>query len=276
MSVNRKADERNVRILISVASLFVGIALAFGVIKGVGKDTSPETNTDQVAVVTKAVLAAIDQREQDQRKVQAQAVLQEYAAAPEQSDKHLYGAPGARFTLVEWSDFECPYCKRFHSTPKSVVDASGGKVNWQFKNMPLSFHNPVAQSAAETAECVSEIGGNRAFWAFTSEWYRSTSTGGQGVADVTTLIERLGLDSDEISACASSGKMRDRIARDVEQAKRLNVSGTPATFVVDNQTGKSVMVGGAQPAQALQSAIAKLESSGGEAGTNSSSSPAGS
>ena len=82
--------------------------------------------------------------------------------------KHIYGSLDASFTLIEFSDLECPYCKRFHKTPKKIVDLSGGKMNWQWKHMPLSGHNPSALIQAEASECVADIAGNKAFWVFFS------------------------------------------------------------------------------------------------------------
>ncbi|ECV9568420.1 thioredoxin domain-containing protein, partial [Salmonella enterica subsp. enterica serovar Dublin] len=81
----------------------------------------------------------------------------QFEAAPEKVEegKHIYGDLGARFTLVEFSDMECPFCKRFHDTPKQIVDASKGNVNWQWKHMPLDFHNPAAHKEALAAECIA-------------------------------------------------------------------------------------------------------------------------
>ena len=61
---------------------------------------------------------------------------------PVGKNDHLYGSPSAEITLIEYSDFECPYCKRFHPTAKQLVDKSNGQVNWVYRHFPLAFHNP--------------------------------------------------------------------------------------------------------------------------------------
>ena len=66
--------------------------------------------------------------------------------------KRLPMNPDAPVTLIEYSDFECPFCKRFHDTAKRLVDASEGQVNWVYRHFPLGFHNPGAQKQAEAAE----------------------------------------------------------------------------------------------------------------------------
>lgn len=77
---------------------------------------------------------------------------------------HVYGNPNASITVIEYSDFECPYCKSFHSTMKKIVAESDGNVNWIYRHFPLhqtSFEKLVA------AECVTQVKGNDAFWEYT-------------------------------------------------------------------------------------------------------------
>src|SRR5204863_994561 len=93
---------------------------------------------------------------------------------------HVYGNPNARFTLIEYSDFECPYCKTVHLTLKKLIDDSGGDVNWVYRHFPLEFHNPGAQRQAEASECIAELSGNDSFWKFANAIYARTRAGGKG------------------------------------------------------------------------------------------------
>lgn len=184
----------------------------------------------------------------------------QFEAAPEKVEdgKHIYGDLGARFTLVEFSDMECPFCKQFHDTPKQIVDASKGNVNWQWKHMPLDFHNPAAHKEALAAECIAEQKGNRGFWVFVNEIFHHSKGNGAGVSDLASVVTGVGADLDAFRECLSSGKHEDKVQADIQKAKSYGVNGTPATFVVDNQTGKSQLLGGAQPAQAIMAVMRKM------------------
>lgn len=160
--------------------------------------------------------------------------------------------------MVVFSDLECPFCKRFHDTPKRLVDDSNGNVNWQWMHLPLSFHNPSAQFGAEASECAADLGGNRTFWAYLEEYFDHTRGGGQGVSDLTQLAVNLGLDATEFHQCMTEGRYRDKVQEQVAKAASLGINGTPATFLVDNMTGKSQLLSGAQPAEAFVAAMRKM------------------
>ncbi|ENH0446271.1 DsbA family protein, partial [Salmonella enterica] len=144
----------------------------------------------------------------------------QFEAAPEKVEegKHIYGDLGARFTLVEFSDMECPFCKRFHDTPKQIVDASKGNVNWQWKHMPLDFHNPAAHKEALAAECIAEQKGNRGFWVFVNDIFHHTQGNGGGVADLASVVTGVGADLDAFRECLGSGKYEDKVEADIQKA----------------------------------------------------------
>ncbi len=76
---------------------------------------------------------------------------------------HIYGDPTAAASIIEFSDFECPYCRKIHPVLKRLVNDSGGQVNWVFRHYPLSFHKPNAQREAEASECAYHMAGNDGF-----------------------------------------------------------------------------------------------------------------
>lgn len=173
--------------------------------------------------------------------------------------RNIYGSLDAEFTLVEYSDLECTFCKRFHNTPKDLVDQAGGRINWEWQHLPLGFHNPVSSNASHAALCVSETAGNKAFWAFTDVWFNASGMGGRGYPNPAELAASVGAPSDKFDACMDSGRYKPLIKSQGEKATELGVNGTPGTYVVDNTTGNRVFVRGAQPASALIGAIQQLQ-----------------
>jgi protein-disulfide isomerase len=184
-----------------------------------------------------------------------------YASAPKETPQgnHIYGELNARFTLVEFSDLECPYCKKFHSSPKDVVDASSGLVNWQWKHMPLAFHDPIATLQAHASECVADIAGNRAFWVYLQQIFDETRGNGQGAGDLLALARGAGVDEASFAACVEQGKHREQVAADIALAKGMGVNSTPVTFIVDNQTGRQVMLKGLQAPETIASSIQRMK-----------------
>lgn len=173
---------------------------------------------------------------------------------------HIYGDPNAPFTLVEYSDFECPYCKRFHFSAKEFVDKNNGKVNWVYRHFPLSFHNPGAQKEAEASECAAEQGGNDSFWKYTNTLYMRTKAGGKGfpIAKLIPLAEEIGLDKNTFEKCLTSGKMANRVAADLKNGSAAGITGTPGNILVNNKTNSSLFLNGAVSLQKLNASLRQL------------------
>jgi len=172
---------------------------------------------------------------------------------------HIFGNPDAPITLIEYSDFECPFCKRFHPTVVKLIENNPDTVRWVYRHFPLGFHNPGAQKQAEAAECVADIQGNDAFWEFSDKIYARTRSNGKGfpIANLRPLAEEVGADGDEFTSCLDSGKMTARVKEDIENGAQVGVTGTPAAFII-NQAGESQFVAGALPLEQLQQMVDSL------------------
>ena len=178
---------------------------------------------------------------------------------------HIYGNPDAPISLVEYSDFECPFCRRFHPTTQKLVDASDGKINLVYRHFPLGFHDPGASKEAEASECVADIAGNDAFWKFIDAIYERTHSGGKGfpVEQLKPLAEEIGVDGDKFQACMDSGKMRARVKADLRNGAEAGITGTPGTIMVHHASGKVVVGAGAVPLGRLQAQARQLEQDAG-------------
>ncbi|MCW8825517.1 MAG: DsbA family protein [Gammaproteobacteria bacterium] len=173
---------------------------------------------------------------------------------------HIYGNPDAPVTLVEYSDFECPYCKRFHFSAKDFVDNSKGQVNWVYRHYPLSFHNPGAQKEAEASECAAQQGGNDSFWKYTNLIYLRTKAGGKGfpIAKLVPLAVEIGLDRASFDKCLNSGSMAKRVSDDFKNGSASGITGTPGNILINNKTKEALFLNGAVSLQKLQAALKQI------------------
>jgi protein-disulfide isomerase len=153
------------------------------------------------------------------------------------------GPKDAKITIVEFSDFECPFCSRAKATVDDVLKAYPTQVKLYFRQFPLSFH-PNAQKAAEAALCAHD---QNKFWEM-----HDTMFGGQSELAVENLKEKAkktGLNAEEFDKCLDSGKHAQAVAKDIEAGKKAGVSGTPAFFI------NGVFLSGAQPIEEFKKVI---------------------
>jgi len=203
--------------------------------------------------VAAAVDDVLEQREQKEIDAYANAQFSRFPNAVDKvpNDARVYGDLKARFTLVEFSDMECPFCKRLHPTMKEIVDRSTGAVNWQWRHLPLQFHNPAAHDEAKASECFAEQKGNKGFWVFIDQVFELSAGNGGGVKDLPEVAKRLGGDKAKFTECMASERHKDRINEHMLMGEKIGATGTPATMVIDNLTGEKEFVKGAQPASAF-------------------------
>lgn len=175
---------------------------------------------------------------------------------PSKND-HTYGIPDAPVTLIEYSDFECPFCKSFHTTVKKVVDESKGRVKWVFRHFPIEQLHPVkARKEAVAAECASELGGNDAFWKFADRFFELTPSNNR--TDIDTVLPQIareiGLDEKQFASCLVSGRHDKRIDKDIRDANASGANGTPWSVIV-SKGGKTYALSGAQPQAAVKQIV---------------------
>ncbi|MEO8187187.1 MAG: thioredoxin domain-containing protein [Burkholderiaceae bacterium] len=198
------------------------------------------------------------QRTEAAQREQRQAETRGKAMRPVSKDgDHIRGNPAAPVTLVEYSDFECPFCKRFHATAKQLVDESGGRVKWVYRHFPLDDLHPVkARQEAVASECAAELGGNDAFWKFADRFYELTPSNNK--TDIDTVLPQIareiGLDAAKFAACRSSGRHDQRVQDDNQNAVAIGGNGTPWSIVV-SKSGKTYPLSGAQPYAAVKQLV---------------------
>lgn len=181
------------------------------------------------------------------------------AMNPVSAKDHIRGNPDAPVKIVEYSDFECPFCKRFHDTMKQVMDEYGkdGKVAWVYRQFPLEQLHPVkARKEAIASECAAELGGNDAFWKYADRFFELTPSNNR--TDIDTVLpqiaKEIGLDEAKFASCLASNRYDAHIEEEVQDAIATGGNGTPWSIVV-GPDGKKYTLSGAQPYEAVKQLI---------------------
>ena len=170
---------------------------------------------------------------------------------------HILGNPNAKVSVIEYSDFECPFCKRHYDTINQLVAKyKPDQVNIVYRHFPLSFHQN-AQKEAEASECVAELGGNDAFWKFHNYIFEKTTSNGTGFAldQLPVAAKAAGVDEAKFKTCLDSGKYAQLVQDEENEGVSVGVQGTPANFIVNNQTKETKSISGAVPLSNFQSVI---------------------
>jgi protein-disulfide isomerase len=162
-------------------------------------------------------------------------------------DDPFFGAVDAPITIVEFSDYECPYCRTWHTEVYSqLIDAYGDQVRFVYRDFPLESIHANAKPAAEAANCANEQG---EFWEYHDKLFSMEL--GLSPEAYQEYATQLGLDIDEFQECFESGRYQEEVQLDFEFAANLGVRSTPTFFV------NGIAVVGAQPFEVFQQVIEK-------------------
>ena len=172
-------------------------------------------------------------------------------AAIDEED-HIRGNEDAEITIVEYSDFECPFCARFHDTMNQVVAQYGDDVRWVYRHFPLESIHPRARPAAIASECAADQG---KFWE-----YGDTLIANQQAltdADLRQYAANLGLNTSQFNNCLENKEHDDIVTADANDGLAAGARGTLYSVIID-QDGNTQVISGAQPFAAVEATIQGL------------------
>lgn len=240
---------------IPVAIVIAGVLVAGAVLWGRAPSLQPYAPQGQ----TQAVLPAVSIEE-----------LIKNVPLPK-ADEHILGNPSAPVAVVEYSDIECPFCRKFHPTMQKIMSTYGaeGKVSWTYRQFPLSIH-PKAYPESLAAECVASQYDNPTFWKFTSllmELNPEVNTNEFPTAVISDDLtaddriaeagKKLGLDNAKISACVTAETYKSKLDALRTEATNAglgqNQTGTPYSVIITGN--KRVLIDGAQPYEVVKRMI---------------------
>lgn len=174
---------------------------------------------------------------------------------------HFKGDKNANIVLVEYSDFQCPYCARFHPTVKEFL-AKYPDVAYVFRHLPLDFHQ-FALERAKASECAVKLGGIDVFWTFTDLAFGATDLNN---VDLTQLGSQLGLNNTSFAECLKSTEFDKKITDMSDGGKKFLSAisegggyGTPGAVMINTSKKIGEKLGGAVPLSDLESAYNKVK-----------------
>jgi protein-disulfide isomerase len=172
------------------------------------------------------------------------------------AEDHILGNPNAQVFIVEYSDFECPFCKNFHNTMKRIIDEYGkdGRIAWVYRHFPLAQLHSKAQEEAEASECAAELGGNDGFWNFANRIFEVTPSNNLlDLAQLPVIAEEIGLDRTAFEECLSSGRHTAKVEQQFNDVIAGGGTGTPySVILVGNE---SIPIEGAQPYEVVKTMV---------------------
>jgi protein-disulfide isomerase len=178
---------------------------------------------------------------------------------PITQDDFVRGNRSSRIALIEYSDLECPFCKRFHETAKQIVKDYDGKVMWVYRQFPLSQLHSKAPNEALAAECAGSLGGQEGFWNFVDIVYDNTpSNNGLDPAKLPEFAGQIGLNVTDFNNCIQSGELSANVDADYQSGIKAGVSGTPGNILLDTKTNSIQIIPGAVPYDQIKPVIDKM------------------
>ena len=187
-----------------------------------------EQSSERIAMALKSsrlAAARADYVRALRRRYKAHVLLEPPRFAVSPDDDPSRGAASAPITIVEFSDFQCPFCTRAEDTITEVLTKYGDRVRLVFRDFPLSIH-PLAEGAAIAADCAREQG---KYWEMNRAMYANPSK--LSPADLAATAATLGLDVERFNACMASPESRAEVAKDMADGQALGISGTPTFFI---------------------------------------------
>ncbi len=201
-------QEQKQSLSIPVAIIVAGALIAFGIYMSGSKSSAPAQNQD--------------------------AQIPENTIPAPSEDDHILVNQKTPIVIVEYSDIECPFCKRYHNTLHQLMDEykETGSVAWAYRHFPVHQNSG---KEAEAAECAAELGGNDAFWKYLDRIFELTpSNDGLDLAKLPDIAKEVGLNVSSFNTCLSSGKYAARVEAHFQDMKNNAVRGTPYAAIFAN------------------------------------------
>lgn len=211
----------------------------------------------KVTVFTKGVTSKITISKNSQNKSQLPLELGE--VKPVGENDHIRGKKNARIVLIEYSDFESPFSKEFHSTMKQMIKEYPNDIMWVYRHFPVDELHTKSDKQAEAVECARKIGGNDSFWALADKIFEVTpSNNGLDNDTLPNLATSVGIDKSTFQDCLNSGEFTQYVEDDYKSGIEAGVTGAPINILLDTKTNEELLLPGAVPLNQLKEIIQEM------------------
>ncbi len=169
------------------------------------------------------------------------------------------GNPNAPIMVIEYSDYDCPFCKNFHETMSTVMKDYGvtGKVGWVYRQFPLAQLHPNAPRISQGALCVQELGGSEAFWKFSDLIFSEREVNERtNMTRLPEFAEKAGVKRADFTACLESERHKEAVEKSLAEGAAAGAQGTPYSIVVVGD--QQAVINGAQPYAVVKQIIDNL------------------
>jgi protein-disulfide isomerase len=146
-----------------------------------------------------------------------------------QKDDHVKGNRNAKVTMVEFSDFECPFCARIHPSLSRILEERDD-VNWVYRHFPLSSIHSRALGSAIASECIADLAGNDAFWQFVDNVFSEENQ--LGTVFYNSQAENFGINISDFETCINSKEISDKVTEDLNEVIVSGGTGTPYVVII--------------------------------------------
>jgi len=168
---------------------------------------------------------------------------------------HIIGAKNPKVTIVEFSDFECPFCKNFHQTMQQIIKNYGNDVAWVYRQFPLESLHRQAREEANATECAADQG---KFWEFTDLIFaRTPSNDGLDLTQLPVYAKEIGLNVSKFETCLANRTFDSKIQTQIDDGVKAGARGTPYSVIIGSDGQKSV-INGAQPYASVEAQIQQM------------------
>lgn len=169
-------------------------------------------------------------------------------------DDHYRGPADAKAVIVEYLDFECPFCHRNAETMRTVMQSYSSNVAHVVRHFPLEFH-PMAMPYARASECVASLAGENGFWKFYDAVFDPTNTAEMSEAQLPIIAKNIGVNGAKFDECYKAKAVDAKIQAQQKAGSSAGINGTPGIAIVNVATKTQTRLPGAVPFTDYQAAL---------------------